>query len=96
MTGSQLLVIMGFVPFINPNHLLGHDVTRGVDLRVFEISPDSWIYVMVSLTLTILGEQRSYNTKTSECWICKVLWVVNIRILQDPSHPFDHGGACIT
>jgi hypothetical protein len=41
---------------------------------------------VVSPTLTTSGEQRCYNTKTSECRSCEVLWVVDLRILRDPSH----------
>jgi hypothetical protein len=93
--GGQLPVIVGFVPLLNPNHLLGREVMRAIDLRIFRISPDGWIYVVVSPTLTTLGEQRCYNTKTPECRSCEVMWVIDLRILRDPSRPFDHGDVCI-
>jgi hypothetical protein len=46
---------------------------------------------MVSLTLIVSGEQRRYNTKTSEFQSCEVLWDIHLRILQDPSYSSDHG-----
>jgi hypothetical protein len=55
---------------------------------------------MVSPALTTSVEQRCYNTKTPKCRSCELLWVVYLRILQDPSQSSDRGdmrrmsGAC--
>jgi hypothetical protein len=60
-------------------------------MRVFDISPNRWINVMVSPTLTSSGEHRCYNTKTPEFQSCEVLWAVDLQILRDPSQSSDHG-----
>jgi hypothetical protein len=96
MNHIQLPVIVVFVPFLDPNHLVSSEVTQSIYLRVFEISLFTWIYAMISLALIVLGEKRCYNTKTFECHCCEVLWAINLWILRDPSQPYDRGDVCIT
>jgi hypothetical protein len=54
----SLTMIMGSVLSLNFDPLPDCEVTRNVDPRTLWIFPDHWIYVMVSLTLTTMGEKE--------------------------------------
>jgi hypothetical protein len=62
-------------------------------MRMLENYPDRWIYDIVSPSLTTSGGQRFGSTKTPE--VSKLMWTVDLRILQDPSRLFDHGDTSI-
>jgi hypothetical protein len=40
--------------------------------------------------------RRDIKPMTLEGWSHEVMWTMDLRILRDPSRPFDRGDACIT
>jgi hypothetical protein len=43
----SITVTIGSVPSLNPNQILSREVMQTLDLRIFMISPDRWIDVVV-------------------------------------------------
>jgi hypothetical protein len=54
----SLSVTVGSIPLLNPDPLIGREVTQVVDLRIIGVFPSHWIYVMVSLALTTPSEKE--------------------------------------
>jgi hypothetical protein len=66
-----------------------HEVTRTIDLRMCDIFPNHWIYIVVSPTLPTPGVKRKLHSQTHEFQSHEAMEAIDLGIYVYLSRPWD-------